>query len=65
MLDEDKERDRVKVCYVGYGSEYDQWRAKEDVLHKPDSSGDEESDDDIPVAKRSFKHSCLYGELGY
>ena len=64
---EEKERGQVKVHYVGYGSEYDEWRAKEDVvvLNNPASSGDEESDDDIPVAKCSFKQICLYDELGY
>lgn len=28
MLEEDIESERVKVRYVGYGSEHDEWRAK-------------------------------------
>jgi len=32
LLEEDKNRDRVKVRYVGYGSECDEWRAREDIV---------------------------------
>ena len=66
VLEEDNDSDRVKVRYIGYGSEHDEWRAKEDVvvLDDPDSSSSEEYDD-IPVAKHSFKQFCLYDELGY
>ena len=66
MLEEDREGERVKVRYVRYSSEHDEWRAKGDivVVDDPDSSSGEECED-IPVAKRSFRQFCLYDELAY
>ena len=66
VLEEDNEGERVKVRYIGYGSEHDEWREKGDivVLDDADSCCNEECDD-IPVTKYTFKQFCLYNELTY
>ena len=46
VLEEDEEKDLVKVSYVCYGSEYDEWRPKKDILHiGEEESGDSSSDE--------------------
>ena len=70
ILEEDLEKALVKVRYVGYGSEYDEWRSKEDIvdLHKEESdpSSDESHNDDSDVLSSLCKRTqfCLYDELG-
>jgi len=41
--------DRVKVSYIGYDSNYDEWRRKDDVI---DLDNDDEYDSDVPSACR-------------
>lgn len=74
VLEEDKENDLVKVRYIGYSSNYDEWRSRKDVVRlngDEQGSSSDENDDTNPseslhglsVAKR-MKQFCLYEELG-
>lgn len=67
VVEEDKENSLVKVRYVGYGSERDEWRASKDivVLNETDSSGDDSDEERDGLPKITFKPFCLYDELGY
>ena len=70
VLEEDREKDLVKVRYVGYGSKYDEWRAKEDIVHiDEEESGDSSSveghsDSEVPRSSSKRMQFCLYDELG-
>lgn len=67
VVEEDKENSLVKVRYVGYSSEHDEWRASKDivVLNETDSSGDDSDEERDSLPKITFKPFCLYDELGY
>ena len=62
IVEEDNEIDFVKVRYLGYGSEDDEWRAREDIVILDD---DEEAMDSEPVMTSTIKPFCLYDELAY
>lgn len=69
ILEQDPQNKLVKVRYVGYGSEFDEWRLESDVVHlteesDSDSAGEEDSFNvfatlGIP-SRRKF---CLYEDL--
>ena len=66
ILEEDQENGRVKVGYVGYGDEFDEWRRVEEVVSIDD---DEEVDSSArPMAvttttKPVERRFCLFEEL--
>ena len=35
IVDEDEESDRVRIHYVGYSSEYDEWRNRSEIVVRP------------------------------
>jgi len=43
ILEEDQENGRVKVGYVGYGDEFDEWRRVEEVVSIDDDEEDDNS----------------------
>ena len=65
VLEEDGER--VKVAYVGYGSQHNEWRPRSDIVvlneHEQGESSSDESDTDPPLAP--MKQFSLYEELAY
>ena len=61
----ERDEDRVKVRYIGYGSKYDEWRRLEDIVDLVDDDNSDEGDLRLldskqlsPVAK-----FCLFEEL--
>ena len=69
VLEEDEANaDHVKVRYIGYGSECDEWRSRKDIVHLNDeesSSSSDESDgaDLSQLPRKRIKPFCLYEEL--
>lgn len=78
VVEEDEANGMVKVRYIGYSREYDEWRSKEDIVElniEDESSFDEQDghDESItnPAAPFSTNHDqssrprqfCLYDEL--
>lgn len=73
ILEEDPSREMVKVRYVGYGSEYDEWRPVCDIVDLTEESDPDDHDQTeadlmdvcavfgLPVRKKF----CLYEELAY
>ena len=74
ILEEDPSRGMVKVRYVGYGNECDEWRAMDDIVDLTEDDSNVEQDGvegsfhfdlyttlEIPQRKRY----CLYEELTY
>lgn len=41
VLEEDESSGLVKISYIGYGSEWDEWRSREDIIELTDGDGDE------------------------
>ena len=35
IVDEDEENDKVRIHYVGYSSEYDEWRNRSEIVVRP------------------------------
>ena len=35
IVDEDEEKDKVRIHYVGYSSEYDEWRNRSEIVVRP------------------------------
>ena len=69
VLEEDEANaDHVKVRYIGYSSECDEWRSRKDIVHLNDeesSSSSDESDgaDLSQLPRKRIKLFCLYEEL--
>ena len=67
ILEEDRVNGLVKVGYVGYGSEYDEWRPQSDIVFLS-GEGDDDPDPgsgDESAAQPSLKPFSLYDELAY
>ena len=67
VLEEDEANDHVKVRYIGYGSDCDEWRSRNDIVQLNDeesssSSGESDGADLSQLSKR-IKPFCLYEEL--
>ena len=59
ILEEDKDNpDLVKVGYVGYGSEYDEWRSKKDIVSL---AGNDDGSEDDPREDSEHSDSDLEG----
>lgn len=63
IVDRDSENGRVKVRYIGYGAEYDEWRFLNDIIELNDSSSSDEATCAPPVAAVCESRFCLYKEL--
>ena len=50
VIDEDEERQLVKVHYEGYSSRYDEWRPKDDIVNLDAGEGDA-NDDVAPTSE--------------
>jgi len=66
IIEEDEENNRVKVAYVGYGDEFDEWRRMEDVVTIQES--EEDIGDLVPsqllkMSKSKPEKFCLFEEL--
>jgi len=48
-LEANNERSHVKVCYIGYGAEWDEWRSLEDIVELSDSSSLDEATTTTPA----------------
>ena len=60
IIDEDVENSLAKVRYVGYGSDFDEWKARDDIVELSDS----ESDCDLREQPSStIQRFCLFEEL--
>ena len=44
VLEEDESRGLVKISYIGYGSEWDEWRRHEDLIELNEEDVDDEDD---------------------
>ena len=60
----------MKVRYIGYGEDYDEWRLLEDIVELNDvindsSSGDEEAEVVTSTTAVQVGKFCLYEELAY
>ena len=44
VLEEDESRGLVKISYIGYGSEWDEWRRREDLIELNEEDVDDEDD---------------------
>ena len=67
-VDEDEVRQLVKVHYEGYSANYDEWRAKDNIvdLHSGDETGHGHGDtfsEDTPEAGLPISPFNLYREL--
>lgn len=69
---EDETNDMVKVHYIGYGNEHNEWRSRSDIVElngeESESNCDElESHDgettSVALTKRMNRQFCLYDEL--
>ena len=68
VLEQDIGRGLVKVRYVGYGAEYDEWRMMDDIVELSDETDDETADCQSSEAVfqcPTFDRFCLYKELAY
>ena len=67
ILEEDKKKKLVKVRYIGYGSEFDEWRPMDDIVdltEENDSDWEEDSSDIfVTLGIPTRKKFCLYEEL--
>lgn len=69
VIEEDPINELVKVSYVGYGSEFDEWRSVDDIVtltEEDESSSEEEGSFDLiaTLGMPARKRFCLYDELG-
>lgn len=58
VLEEDEENGRVKVGYIGFSDEYDEWRRLEDIVTVEEE--EEEEEDYLAPSRLKF---CLFEEL--
>lgn len=75
IVEVDETNEMVKVHYIGYGSEQDEWRSRSDIVHINGASEESESscyeqdshaDDETTLAHtytKCIKYFCLYDEL--
>lgn len=59
VLEEDLNNNLVKVRYIGYSSEYDEWRLRDEIVDLSDDS----SENDCTDFPASIQHFCLFQEL--
>lgn len=63
MIEQDEEKDLVKVRYIGYSSNHDEWQNKADIIHLDEADDCSEEEDG---AECSIVHPfCLYDELAF
>ena len=60
VLEEDEENGRVKVGYIGFSNEYDEWRRLEDIVNIEEEDEEEDNDYLAPSSRLKF---CLFEEL--
>lgn len=67
IIDSDENSGRVKVRYIGYGEDYDEWRLLEDIIElgNDSSSGDEGAEVVATEVATRVGKFCLYEELAY
>ena len=55
----------VKVRYIGYSSDFNEWRRKDDIVELSDDESSSESDvDSRQLSLGSLRRFCLFEELG-
>ena len=64
VIEKDDENGRVKVRYIGYGEEYDEWKLAEDIVDLSESSSSDEASS-VTGTPLSVAKFCLYKELAY
>ena len=62
VLEEDEENGRVKVGYIGFTDEYDEWRRLEDIVTVEEEEEYKEEEDNAYSAPSQLKF-CLFEEL--
>ena len=60
IVDEDVNNSLVKVRYIGYSSDFDEWRARDDIVELSDSESDSDSKQRPSGTIQRF---CLFEEL--
>lgn len=65
ILEEDKDNGLVKVGYVGYGSDHDEWRPRSDIVFLSGEDGDDPDSGDEDFDIQCLKQFSLYEELAY
>ena len=63
IIEKDDENGCVKVRYIGYGQEFDEWRLTEDIMELSESSSTDDSS--VTATPLSVDRLCLYKELAY
>ena len=64
IIEKDDENGCVKVRYIGYGQEFDEWRLTEDIMELRESSSTDEASS-VTATPWSVDRLCLYKELAY
>ena len=61
ILEEDESRGLVKISYIGYGSEWDEWRRREDIIELDDEDAGDQDDHsmDCCAMRQSLQMSPL------
>jgi len=63
VIQQDEEKDLVKVRYTGYSSDHNEWQNKADIIHLDEADDCSEEEDN---AEGSIVHPlCLYDELAF
>ena len=67
ILERDEENGSVKVRYIGYGEDFDEWRKEEDIvnLEEDDSSADGTPPFSCQPELPTFTKFCLYKEMAF
>ena len=70
ILEEDPSGEMVKVRYVGYGSEFDEWRPMGDIVDLTEENDTDDQTEDLfdvrgVLGLPARKKFCLYEELAY
>ena len=67
ILERDEENGSVKVRYIGYGEDFDEWRKEEDIvnLEEDDSSADGTPPFSCQPELPTFTKYCLYKEIAF
>ena len=64
IIEKDDENGHVKVRYIGYGQEFDEWRLTEDIMELSESSSTDKASS-VTATLWSVERLCLYKELAY
>ena len=64
VIEKDDANGHVKVRYMGYGEEYDEWKLLEDIIELSESSSTDEASS-VTTTSFSVGKFCLYKELAY